>query len=1121
MAHIFRLYKGGTTSFTDWYGSPAYPYNSTNRDTIEDPNGASAIHEITSIPSPFARIDLVKNAFSVVTKTKDLDGDTIFHKMVSDAFDVGEIFFNIDKFSDKVEIITWDVATNINKLINSDIDGQRYLGNALDKYLKTGNTYNFANLRNIYLLNFKGGVDALNIIGATSPATLFFSNANDLTYVSNELVFNEDKPFDGDYQPLYKRDFEYVKALFVFRANIPNFATLFPEVNDYLDLTLRRIGHLNKDRNAILTDIINNPPTPDYGTISVRTQNQTNLVEVLGFNIPKKITSIETISSDFEIKSTKVINEKILVLPVESGNRYANLWYITGKWGKENAAPFVDRVPIEQRTLPHDGTKMAYITISDLLEEYIIKVPHTLNTKCFFDGNIKINSGRLSYMLPLKPLFFKFFSAEDLINAKKYFGINLFEMRPLAGDSVAVTLRIPIKGNTGISFVEFNRVYFANNPADVNNNKGAIREIDFAGLMMPFVKFSNIDEAQYKVGCVYNPQVHYDLVFFNNNEKITSISCESRFYNGADEVRKADVYSIDKLNFEFIQVKNSEYHGLLIPIFKPQKKLNGYSFAVDLGTSNTHIEVSKNEESASKALDFGGASPITTKFFVPSRDDSGNIIDLFQEDRLMEIDFVPDNVGGTSDFHFPTRTVLSHAIDSGWSHIEPFVNVNIPLTQDKRVKLSYNESIYNIKWGSGQDQLSLEAYVDSLMLLLRNKVIVEDGDLSRTKITWFYPSSMPNKRLTKLRDAWNNSFQKYFYDGRTRSMTESFAPIQYYFKRYSTTTNLINIDIGGGTSDIAYAIDRKIVFTTSFRFATNVLFENAFSELEEENGIVDAFKGKILNNIHEAGIHELDPIFREYGSKPSNMASFLFSLKDNSILRKLNSNSIDFNNFLSQDDDFRIVFLIYYTAIIYHVAQIVKLKGLSIPRHVSFGGNGSKIIKVITTDPDLLAKFTKLIFEKVFGEKSSVNLEILGIDNKSFPKESTCKGGLQKAEQENESENVVLKADGTDFVKSGDTYSTIDEAYKQRVVDSIDRFFNFFFGLNEDLDFDNNFGVNKAVIAKVKEICCSDAMTFLNKGLTINRTEIDNNDKIEETLFFYPLKGIINSLSQVIYKIKA
>ena len=101
MAHIFRLYKGGTTSFTDWYGSPAYPYNSTNRDTIEDPNGASAIHEITSIPSPFARIDLVKNAFSVVTKTKDLDGDTIFHKMVSDAFDVGEIFFNIDKSSSK------------------------------------------------------------------------------------------------------------------------------------------------------------------------------------------------------------------------------------------------------------------------------------------------------------------------------------------------------------------------------------------------------------------------------------------------------------------------------------------------------------------------------------------------------------------------------------------------------------------------------------------------------------------------------------------------------------------------------------------------------------------------------------------------------------------------------------------------------------------------------------------------------------------------------------------------------------------------------------------------------------------------------------------------------------
>lgn len=104
MSKIFRLYKEGTATYEDWNNSPAFPYNSTSRDTIEDPDGASAQHEITSIPSPFARIDLVKTAFKEVckqdkqTKKIELNGNTIFHKMVSDTLDVAEIFFNLDVF---------------------------------------------------------------------------------------------------------------------------------------------------------------------------------------------------------------------------------------------------------------------------------------------------------------------------------------------------------------------------------------------------------------------------------------------------------------------------------------------------------------------------------------------------------------------------------------------------------------------------------------------------------------------------------------------------------------------------------------------------------------------------------------------------------------------------------------------------------------------------------------------------------------------------------------------------------------------------------------------------------------------------------------------------------------
>ena len=70
MSKIFRLGEGSNT-YTDWNESPSFPYNSNNRKKIQDPDGATAKKEITSIPSPFARMQLVKDAFREIVKTGD------------------------------------------------------------------------------------------------------------------------------------------------------------------------------------------------------------------------------------------------------------------------------------------------------------------------------------------------------------------------------------------------------------------------------------------------------------------------------------------------------------------------------------------------------------------------------------------------------------------------------------------------------------------------------------------------------------------------------------------------------------------------------------------------------------------------------------------------------------------------------------------------------------------------------------------------------------------------------------------------------------------------------------------------------------------------------------------
>lgn len=1120
MSKIFRLYKEGTSTYEDWNNSPAFPYNSASRDTIEDPDGASARHEITSIPSPFARIDLVKNAFKEVCKVDkrirkaDLDGKTIFHKMVSDTLDVAEIFFNIDKYNGKVEVLKWDPSIMLAELENSNIPGHKYLADALHKYMiSDAKTYNFGSMKNIYLLNYLQGPDEINIIGATSPATLFFSNANDLSYV-NDIYFGDDKPFDSNYQPLYKRDFEFVKYLFLLRKSISNFAGLFPEFDTYLSETYKQIPDQNKKNE--LNNITPND-LADFDQISVKDVHQNDLVEVLGYTLYKKANRPLASSSDFIILTRKEVEPLPLVLPVDAGNRYADLQYTTAKWGNTNKAPFMDNeTDLSRRILPFEGSKHPYLTISDFLEDSIVKVPHTLNKSNYFDGHIKIEKQELAFLLPIKPLFFRYFTVEDLKGNMRD-GRPMFEMKLLAGDSVSVTLRIPIKGVDNISYIEYSRIYYNNNSVDISNNAGNIVEMRFTGFIMPQVRFINAADAIYNISCVQASSEKVDFIFYNENGPINTPQKSCR-YEGDGYPRKAYNYHIKGTNFDYIQVRNQHgYKGIIVPIFRQQLNIATFEFAIDLGTSNTHIEY-KIGGGQPQAFAFSKSDKQLCEIFTPHVNEFGYLDDLQGETELIERDFLPDEIG-TADYYFPTRTVLSCSKTIDWNkQIDPFTLVNLPFTYDKRADLPYNDLRYNIKWGNGMELRVMESYVRTLMLIIRNKVLLNNGNLGSTKITWFYPISMAPKRLNRLKQTWDAAYNEYFGNGSTICMTESAAPIQYFFQRYATATSLVNVDIGGGTTDIAFAKDKVINYVTSFRFASNALFENSFSDMDINNGIIDFYKGEILKLLVQKDISELVRVFNsENNARPANMASFLFGLKDNTLPKSkgINEKAIDFNYILQEDENFKIVFILFYTSIVYHIAQITKALGLDVPRHISFSGNGSKAIRVITTDTKLLAKYTKIVFEKVLDKPYDKELELLGLDKDTNPKDSTCKGGLIGITDSNdEDKTIVFKSDCSGIVSKNDTYASIDGVYKSKTVKAVEYFFNFVFNdMNNAFNFDKNFGVKTVALKIAQEVAQKDLATFLDKGISQRQEENKGDDVIEETFFYYPIKGVLQSIS--------
>lgn len=1110
MAKVFRLYKGNN-NIQDWGNSVSYGSNAIGQ--IEDPNAASVKKEITSIPSPFARIDLVKNAYSEVVKSGDLHGDTIFHKMVSDSLDVAQIFFNLPKLSDRIKVIVWNVNQEIDLLKKSTTEGQRRVGETLEMFLEQDKeTYNFDKMKSVYLLHYVGRYrqTQLDIIGATSPATLFFCSANDFTYLSDDIRFGKDKVFDSKLASLDQREEQFIIFYFAFQKAYPNFARLFPEVNEYMELVYKNgLTPDQKDKvDSLTTNSIN-----DYPELIINP----NKVEINGV-IYRQCPENVKVKSGFEIRTSVAKDEKLpLVLPIESGSIYTNIYYVSDYWESTNKAPYIDSKPLEERRLPKANEMYPYLTVGDFLEDVLIRVPN-INTadEAFWGKYIKDSSYR--YLLPLKETFFHYFTTQELQG--KVGGQPMFEIKEVLDDHVRVTLRIPIQGN---HFIEYTRQYIENGEIRPEQNKGLLIEKEFSIGLFSNIQYENERDAYYRAYIMseFEDKESYKLTFLNG-ENFVSVADPVIRNTDDSRYRSYKAYIIEQQSFDSIRVGCDEYAGVLVPIMKRRSGTNQFTFAIDFGTTNSHIEYSINQ----------GAS----EAFNMSQQDSMLKLWGYVENQAKYIfgyDVLPESIGEDSLYKFPMRTVLCEASTTNWNKaVFPLGHTNIPFPYEKKRGYDYNSISTGLKWSNEPNNIKrIKNFIESLFIMLRTKVLLTNGSLSHTKIVWFYPISMVENRYNSFSDVWTKAYEKYF-GGDKRNvipMTESVAPYEHYRNAEANVGNIVTIDIGGGTTDIVLAKDGNVNNITSFHFAADSIFGDPYNNNRGSatiNKLLEQYEKSIKAVLVANKLDALSDILEQHKKSriSSNIASFYFSLKDNNeIVAKRLSDNVDFNNMLLMDSNYKIIFIIFYAAIIYHLALIMKAKSIEMPRHIAFSGNGSKVIRILTTSDSTLEKFTRKIFEKVYGESyPSDGLTIL--QNKNNPKEVTCKGGLSNPiyqEYENmTSMKMVYKTvhdNGTAFV-DGETYAEINDAYINRTVDEVKNFVNFVFDLNREFSYKNNFDSSEASLEIAKRECMRDLATFTKNGLEIKRQEVSDNDVIEETLFFYPLNGMLNALISAIYR---
>ncbi|MGK7395282.1 MAG: hypothetical protein ACNS62_11965 [Candidatus Cyclobacteriaceae bacterium M3_2C_046] len=1131
--------KGGK----DWFLSDAY--FDKEIESIRDPEGGNELTMPTAIPSPFARLDMVKTAFKNMAKTPQLvsyikNGDVIAskedEKQVSDCLDLMELMFNLDNVRDKIKIIIWDRQEEIKKLKNGT-PSHKKLAEALELYmLRDNNTFNFDQLSRLYLIQYNH-----KIIGGTSPNTLFFTSANDLSFARIRLSANA-LLFDQSCNPLYQREPEFQKYIYLLFEAYPQLKALMKSFKEYLDKNERILDQQNP---GLYNEIKNlNPATYHHNYTELDTGVAGSVVEVLGAVIRKrkKQDFLELISdSDFLIKSSKFEGEtKPLVL---QNNFNKPFRYVQDQWQSTFKVPYLDREgDIQKRWLPEIKIQYPYLTVSDFLEPYLVRLIYPVDKDKFFDGNLVIDFGSdtKGYLLPLKSYFFKYFDTDFLYSILPD-GNKPIELVQGTNSSVKVILRIPVQKEN--EYITFERIYYPSaeyelSKPDETSNKGVIFEQIMSLTLYPFIRTNNPDfQPYYRVQLIdkntsgYAQSIDYQLSFHRNHHS-NPIEVKARKPRRVkDSIQASSHYYVLTEEFDYIQVRNHVSSAIIIPqwpVYQPGANI--FNFAIDFGTTYTHIEY-QVDHGPTKPLDITNDDIQIATLFNPHR------LDIIKNETaddiylLVEHELLPRLIGQQSVYKFPQRTVLaeSHSLNLD-AETFALADFNIPFIYEKEPEKDKIQS--NLKWARKErgNQKRIEAYFEILLMILRNKVLLNKGNLQETRITWFYPSSMKPGRIAELENIWNQLYLKFFNNKlKPIGISESLAPY-FYYKGVSKIPGggaykpVVSIDIGGGTSDMVIfktvnGKDRPLLLS-SFRFAANTLFGDGYSEFgaASANGLISKYQPYFQNLFLANNLHDLADVLRVVAekNKSEDINAFFFSVENNHKIR--DKNLFSYNQLLSKDEDLKILFLYFYAAVIYHVADLMKLNQIELPKHIIFSGTGSKLLDIITSNNQLLADFAKIIFEKVYHQPYDRDGLSLGRE-KEIPKEVTSKGGLLVNAEDLALDLKEIKAVHSCLNGEGRSqplsYAALNDEIKVEVTQYIESFNHFFLNLNQDFDFIDYFNVSAKSLEIFRTEVNKHLRDYLEEGLQYNikLDEIsDLNKDLEETLFFYPILGTINNL---------
>ena len=147
-------------------------YNADEIDMIADPNGGLSQKPRTAIPSPFAQMDLVKNAFKRLSMHRSLQREAMDEKLVANALDVAQLFFNYSELKNRLQLVEWNRDVELEKLKSQP--EHKLLGETIEMFLEQDKeAFNFDRMDRVYFLLYGN-----KVVGSTSPVSVFMASPN-------------------------------------------------------------------------------------------------------------------------------------------------------------------------------------------------------------------------------------------------------------------------------------------------------------------------------------------------------------------------------------------------------------------------------------------------------------------------------------------------------------------------------------------------------------------------------------------------------------------------------------------------------------------------------------------------------------------------------------------------------------------------------------------------------------------------------------------------------------------------------------------------------------------------------------------------------------------------------